>query len=277
MASGTAPAQLSQIIAVLRRQTLATMRRCGCLNILKRQSLAIAAAQVLALGTPRARHNTAWDGPPNMAFLTAPLQFGYRIAIGTRQAFAIPRSSDTLHIPNRFRLATSTLRTPVARNDTARSGRPRMPESAPPSQLDFVPSIDPRKTLSAAFLSNGPHSLQTSWIVSAAAKGTPTSHRNVGRCRLPLVPLGAPPMQLDRVVDIRFGKALPAALAGQFLHAMELSGIVDTFKTLPGNAPSARHKNVLTFCLCSDEVFHLVILNGVWHDEESDAMLAALS
>jgi hypothetical protein len=61
--------------------------------------------------------------------------------------------------------------------------------------------------------------------------------------------LGAPPIQLNRVVDIRFGKALPAALAGQFLHTMEISGIVDAFKSLPSDATFARHKNVLTLCL----------------------------
>jgi hypothetical protein len=65
--------------------------------------------------------------------------------------------------------------------------------------------------------------------------------------------------------------------ARPLLHAKEMSGIVDAFKTLPGDAAFPRHESVSASCSCSDEVFHLLIPDGVRNDEESDAMFAALS
>src|SRR5437764_9314154 len=83
-------------------------------------------------------------------------------------------------------------------------------------------------------------------------------------------------MQLGRIIDIRFGKTLPAAFAGQLMHAMEMSGIIDSFKALPGDTPFARHRNVSASRLCSDKVLHFVIPDGIRHDNEPDAISATL-
>jgi hypothetical protein len=91
------------------------------------------------------------------------------------------------------------------------------------------------------------------------------------------VSLAATPVQLDRIVNIRLGETLASAFSGQLLHALEMSGIVNTVKSLPRDARFARHNDLSAFGLRPNKILHLVISNGIRHDEKSDAISAALT
>jgi hypothetical protein len=96
------------------------------------------------------------------------------------------------------------------------------------------------------------------------------------RC-IPFVPIGAPPLQLGRVVDIGLGKAKPVAITRYLLHPAKVPGIKDAVHVFPIDPSPSRHKNVPSCRLGSDEILHFAISDGVRDNEKLDPLLTALS